>query len=324
MKVQAKNVVAPSDGDQDRDEIAVIVPVYMCKGALRELCRRLVVTLENITDRFSIVLVDDRSHDNAWPLICEIGKDETRIRGIQLSRNFGQHRAITAGIDHARANWYVVMDGDLQDAPEDIALLYSKALEGFDTVVGRRTKAAHGFIKRQSSKLFYGVFNKLTGVKLGWEFGNFRIFSDAIADGYRQMREQMRFLPASLSLMGFDVGEVELGHHPRHEGKSSYTFTMLLRLAGETILSHSNLPLRWAAMLGLLISTTAVFAAAFLIARKLLWDTAATGWTSLIVAIFVIGGMQIFITGVVGIYVGKCFEEAKRRPLYFIKATSNF
>ena len=182
-----------------KDEIPVIVPVYMGKIFLRELCERLVASLELISKCFSIVLVDDRSPDDAWSLIQQLGQEDSRIRGVQLSRNFGQHYALTAGIDHADAHWYVVMDCDLQDAPEDISLLYEHALTGYDIVVAVRRKEGHGFLKRQSSKLFYTAFNILSGIELDWSIGNFRIFSDRVAAGFRQMREQMRFFPASLA-----------------------------------------------------------------------------------------------------------------------------
>lgn len=305
------------------DDIAVVVPVYMGRSCLRELCRRLVAALGTITPRFSIVLVDDRGPDDAWPLIRELGREEPRIRGVQLSRNFGQHYALTAGVDHARARWYVVMDCDLQDAPEDIPLLYAKAQQGFDIVVGARRKEGHGFVKRHASKLFYAAFNRLAGFDLDWSVGNFRIFSDRVAEGFRAMREQMRFFPASLSFMGFEVASLELPHHPRAAGKSSYTLAKLARLASSAILAHSQTPLKIAAFFGLGMALASLLAALAIIVLALGWGIPVTGWASLIVAVFVVGGVQIFITGVVGIYVGKTFEEAKKRPLYFVKDTSN-
>jgi len=323
LNPEAQPSIAPSRQNSAPDKIAVVIPVYMGKTVLRELCQRLVTSLEQITDRFSIILVDDRSRDDPWPLIRAIGQQDTRIKGIHLSRNFGQHRALTAGIDYAHAEWYVVMDCDLQDAPEDIPILYRKALEGFDMIVGVRRKEGHGFAKRSASRLFYALFNRLAGLKLEWEVGNFRIFSDRVAIGLRQMHEQMCFLPANLNFLGFQAGRVELPHHPRTAGKSSYTFGKLFRLASGTILSHSNLPLRLAAALGLVISMLSLLAAVAIIVRKLAWGIAVSGWASLIVALFVIGGIQIFITGVVGIYVGKCFDEAKRRPLYYVRDISN-
>jgi dolichol-phosphate mannosyltransferase len=310
-------------GERTPADIAVVVPVYMGKAVLRELCERLVATLTKTTDCFSIILVDDRSADNAWPLICELGQQDQRIRGIQLSRNFGQHYALTAGIDHAHARWYVVMDCDLQDAPEDIPLLYAKASEGFDIVVGVRRKEGHGLIKRIASRFFYTAFNLLAGINLDWSVGNYRIFSNRVADGFRQMREQMRFFPASLSLMGFEVGYVPLPHHSRQEGRSSYTLKKLARLGVNAILVHSQRPLKIAAALGLFISALSLLAGFGIMVRALFWGATVTGWASLIVAVCIIGGIQIFVTGIVGIYVGKCFEEAKKRPLYFVRDTCN-
>jgi polyisoprenyl-phosphate glycosyltransferase len=305
------------------DEIAVVIPVYQGKDVLRELCRRLVKALASVTNAFSIVLVDDRSPDNAWPLIEVLGREDRRIRGLQLSRNFGQHHALTAGIDHARAHWYIVMDCDLQDAPEDIPLLYKKALQGFDIVIGARTKEGHSFAKRWTSRLFYRAFNLASGVNLDWSIGNFRIFSDRVAVGFREMREQLRFFPASLSWMGFEVATVALPHHARPIGRSSYTYGKLFRLAANTIVAHSQMPLKITALLGLAISSLSLVAAVIIAARVLIWGGTVVGWPSLIVSVFLLGGVQIFLTGVVGLYVGKCFEETKRRPLYFVRAKSN-
>ena len=323
LVVGDSQVVAPQSHERLLDEIAVVVPVYQGKAFLSELCQRLVTALSTITDNFSVILVDDRSPDNVWLLIEALGHKEPRIRGIQLSRNFGQHHALTAGIDHARARWYVVMDCDLQDAPEDIPLLYQKASEGFDIVVGVRDKEGHNATKRLSSRLFYAVFNLASGIDLDWSVGNFRIFSDRVAAGFREMREQLRFFPASLNLMGFEVGSIVLAHHNRPSGKSSYTYWKLLRLAGNTIVAHSQVPLKFTALVGLIIAALSFIAGIIIVARVLIWGASVTGWASLIVAVFMIGGVQIFLTGVVGLYVGKCFEEAKRRPLYFIRATSN-
>lgn len=305
------------------DEIAVVIPVYQGRAVLRELCERLVASLSTITDNFSVILVDDRSPDDAWPLIEALGRDDKRVRGIQLSRNFGQHHALTAGIDFARAHWYVVMDCDLQDAPEDVPLLYRKVHEGFDAVVAERDKEGHSSVKRWASRFFYTIFKWASGIDANWNVGNFRIFSDAVAAGFRDMREQMRNLPADLSWMGFKVGYISLPHHQRPVGESAYTYWKLIRLAGNTILAHSQMPLKITAMVGLIIAAFSFIAGLFIIARVLIWGSSITGWASLIVSVFMIGGVQIFLTGVVGIYVGKCFEEAKRRPLYLVRATSN-
>lgn len=309
---------------QPLDDIAVIVPVYMGKAVLRELCDRLVAALSSITDRFSIILVDDRSPDDAWPLIQELGRGDRRIRGIQLSRNFGQHYALTAGIDHARAKWYVVMDCDLQDAPEDIPVLYDKARDGHDMVVGARTRKEHSWHRRASSRLFYGVLRRLSGLEADSTQGNFRIFSDRVADGFRQIRERPRFFPATLSWMGFETATVPLQHHARKEGRSSYSLVGLLKCAVDTILVHTMLPLKAVAVFGLVMSVISMFLGIALALKKLIWGVPVDGWTSLIVAICVIGGLQMLMIGILGLYIGKNFEETKRRPLYLVREFSNF
>lgn len=323
LAVEQTDLTVHAGEERPLDEIAVVVPVYQGKTILQELCHRLVASLSMIADDFSIILVDDRSPDNVWPLIQTLGRGDKRIRGIQLSRNFGQHHALTAGIDYARARWYVVMDCDLQDAPEDIPLLYRKAREGFDVVVAQRDKEGHDAAKRWSSRLFYAIFKWASGIDANWNVGNFRIFSDRVAVGFREMREQLRNLPAGFSWMGFDVGSITLPHHQRPVGRSSYTFRKLLRLAGNTIIAHSQMPLKITALLGLAIALLSFVAAFVIVARVLILGDSVAGWPSLIVSVFMIGGVQIFLTGIVGLYVGKCFEEAKRRPLYFVRATSN-
>lgn len=295
----------------------------MGRDCLEELCTRLVASCSAVSERFSIVLVDDRSPDNVWPLIRQLGQQDRRIRGIQMSRNFGQHYALTAGIDHARARWYVVMDCDLQDAPEDIPLLFDTVKQGFDIVVGVRQKEGHGFVKRHASRVFYTAFNLLAGFELDWGVGNYRIFSDTVAEGLRKMREQMRFFPASLSFMGFEVGRVELRHHPRGAGRSSYTFRKLAKLATNTILAHSQVPLKIVTYFGLLVASLAIAAGLIIVVLAVSTEITVPGWASIMVGLFVMGGLQIFITGVVGVYVGKTFEETKKRPLYFVRDTSN-
>jgi dolichol-phosphate mannosyltransferase len=306
-----------------RDEFAIVIPVHNGRPFLRELCARLTNAIEPISPCFSIILVDDRGNDNAWELITELGGSDRRIKGVQLSRNFGQHHALTAGIDYARANWYVIMDCDLQDAPEDIPRLYAKAREGFDMVVAINNREGHEGARRFASWLFYGVFNKMAGINLTFGVGNFRIFSDAVASGVRQLREQLRCLPASLSFLGFEVAELQTRHHPRNEGQSSYSLRKRMRLATDTILAHSELPLKVTASCGLVVAGLSLLAGFLIILRTLIFGTAVTGWASLIVSVFIVGGIQIFCIGVVGIYVGKTFEEAKRRPLYFVRNTIN-
>jgi dolichol-phosphate mannosyltransferase len=304
-------------------EIAVIVPLYNGRPMLSELCERLIASLSTITDDFIIVLVDDVGPDNPWPLIQELGRRDTRIKGVRLSRNFGQHHALTAGIDLARAHWYVVMDCDLQDSPEDIPRLYAKALDGHDLVTGIRRKEGHGVVKRYSSRLFYALFRASSGIPLEWPTSNYRLFSDRVAKGFRTMREQMRFLPASFEWMGFDSVYVELSHRERRAGRSSYTVSKLLRLAINTILAHSQIPLKIVAAFGIVMSFITFAIGIVFFTRALLFGTEVVGWASLIVTMLFVGSIQIAMMGILGIYIGKTFEETKGRPLYIVKDTVN-
>ena len=301
----------------------MIVPVYNCRAMLLELHRRLSHSLSGITDNFVIVLVDDVARDNPWPLICEIGQQDKRVKGIRLSRNFGQHNALTAGIDLTRANWYVIMDCDLQDAPEDIPRLYEKALEGHQVVAGMRAKEGHGLFKRHSSRIFYFFFKVLSGVHLESSTGNFRIFSDQVAEGFRQLREQLRFLPASFEWMGFNPVYIPLAHHPRQAGRSSYTFRKLIHLASSTIIAYTQIPLRLVAWTGIVMSVISFALGVIFLARALLFGTQVAGWPSLMITILFMGSLQVALTGILGVYIGKTFEETKRRPLYIVSDTVN-
>jgi polyisoprenyl-phosphate glycosyltransferase len=304
-------------------ELAVIVPVYNGRPMLRELCRRIEGSLSEITTNYIIVLVDDAALDNPWPVIRELSQEDARIKGIRLSRNFGQHYALTAGIDVAHAHWYVIMDCDLQDAPEDIPRLYAKARDGHDLVIGVRKKEGHHRVKRGLSRIFYSLFKLLSGVQLDWSVGNFRIFSNAVADGFREMREQLRFVPASFEWMGFEAAYIELPHHARGQGQSSYTIGKLMTLAGNTILAHSQIPLKLVAALGFAMSSITFLVALIYFGRALLFGTSVIGWTSIFVTILFVSSFQIALMGLLGIYLGKTFDEAKRRPLYVVKDTVN-
>jgi glycosyltransferase involved in cell wall biosynthesis len=304
-------------------EIAVIVPVYNGRSMLEELYTRLVASLSTITEAFIIVLIDDAAPDNPWPLIRKLGKNDARVKGIRLSRNFGQHYALTAGIDVARARWYVIMDCDLQDAPEDIRVLYDEATEGHDMVVGVRRKEGHALFKRWRSRAFYATFRFLSGVNLDARVGNYRIFSNRVADGFRNIREQLRFIPASFEWMGFDPVYVELPHYDRSKGQSSYTFGKLFKLAADTVLAHSQMPLKIVAGFGIVMSALTFVLSCIFFGRALIFGTEVIGWASLMVTILFVASLQIALMGIMGIYIGKTFEEAKRRPLYIVKDTVN-
>lgn len=298
--------------------ISVVIPVYGCVKSLEELISRLSTVLKKISDEYEIILVNDNSYDKPWNKILELNQKVSCVKGISLSRNFGQHSAITAGIDYSNADWVVVMDCDLQDVPEEIERLYNKAQEGFDIVVGRRVERQDRFFKRLGSRLFYKVFDYFADEQSDSSINNFGIYSKKVISNFKKLREQNRFFPLFIKWLGFTKAEIEVSHAQRADGKSSYSFGRLLSLAFNTIVSYSNKPLKIAIKIGFFISLFSFGYGLYLIIRHFIFIVPVEGWTSVIVSIFFMGGLIIANLGIVGLYVGKVFDEVKDRPLYVI------
>lgn len=310
---------------QKAKKISVVSPAYKCAGCIEPLCDRLIKTLKKIAEDFEIILVNDASPDNSWAIIKKVAKQDNRIKGINLSRNFGQHYAITAGIDYSSGDWVVVMDCDLQDAPEEIKKLYSKAINGhYDIVFGRRAKRRDGLIKMLSSKYFYKVFNYLSGIKFDHRVANFSISKRSVINSFKELREQNRSFPYFINWLGYNKGYIDVNHGKRDKGKSSYSYKKLLKFAFDNIVAYSNMPLVISILVGLLISIAAIIYALFLIIRYIGHGITVEGWTSVMVSVWFLGGLILANLGVVGLYVGKIFNEAKKRPLYVVKERVGF
>ncbi|MFM5888613.1 MAG: glycosyltransferase family 2 protein, partial [Dolichospermum sp.] len=234
--------------------ISVVIPVYKAEKCLHTLYERLKTSLETISQDFEIILVEDCGGDRSWDIIVELSKVDPRVKGIQFSRNFGQHYGITAGLDYCNGDWVVVMDCDLQDPPEEIPRLYTKAQEGYDVVLARRGKRQDPPLKKFTSWLFYKIFNYFTELDYDGEVGNFRIISRQVVENFSLMREQLRFFGGLIDWMGFPTASIDINHDKRYEGKSTYTFAKLWKLATETIIAYSDKPLRLAIKLGFIIS----------------------------------------------------------------------
>jgi len=298
--------------------ISVVTPVYRAEGCLRELYTRLVAALEGITGDFEIVMVEDCGGDRSWELIRELADKDARVKGLQFSRNFGQHYGITAGLDHCDGDWVVVMDCDLQDRPEDIPRLYAKALEGYDVVVALRGKRTDGLLKRNAARLFYRIFSWLADTNYDGATGNFRIISRKVVENCRLMREQLRFFGGLINWMGFPTASISAQQAVRPDGRSTYTFRALWRLAVDTIIAYSDKPLRLSIRFGFIMSFFAFAGGMFILVRALLYGSPVVGWPSLFVSLYFLGGIIISILGIIGIYLGKTFDESKKRPLYIV------
>lgn len=303
--------------------ISVVIPVYKAKNCLNELYERLKTSLEIITLEFEIILVEDCGEDGSWEIIEQLAKKDMRVRGIQFSRNFGQHYGITAGLDSCHGQWAVIMDCDLQDRPEEIPQLYAKAQEGFDVVLALRGKRQDRALKRLFSYLFYRLFSYLSDIKYEGDSGNFRIISRKVIISFCQMREQLRFFGGLMQWMGFRTTSIQAQHSARLEGKSSYTFLKLCKLSLDTIIAYSDKPLRISIKLGFLMAVSSFCYGVNLTWRALLHGVEVQGWTSLIVVLLFIGGNILIILGIIGVYLGKVFDEVKGRPLYIIGRITN-
>ena len=299
--------------------ISVVVPVYRAEGCVAELCRRLKISLSTITEDFEIILVEDRSPDSSWQRIQKEAELDQRIRGIRLSRNFGQHRAITAGLDSADGDWVVVMDCDLQDPPEEIPKLYAKALEGYQIVMANFEERKESKARQFVSKVFWFILSKLAGFDFDFKNGNFRIMSRMVVQNFRQYREQLRLLGGITNMMGFTTCSVRVSRQERHAGETSYTIRKLIAAALEICMAYSDKPLRLAVGIGLAISAASLLLGIWFIILEVAGIVLVPGWASIIVSIYLVAGLLMASIGLLGYYVGRIFDEVKKRPLYLVE-----
>lgn len=303
-------------------DISVVVPVYKSVESLDELCIRLNDAIRRISDSFEIILVNDGSPDASWECIRMLSSRDSNIKGINLSRNFGQHYAITAGLDCAQGKWVVVMDCDLQDLPEEIPNLYKKALEGYDQVVARRGNRKVSLIKNAQSALFYFLLSRLSNVRLSTGIGNFGIYSERVIRAICDIREQGRSFGILAQWVGFRRVELQVKSSSRVYGTSSYTFSRLVSLALDSILFHSAKLLVLTVKLGFLLSFLSFLYATWIAIKYYVWGVPVEGWASIIISIFLFSGLIILCIGIMGLYIGKIFDQVKSRPLYIIESTT--
>jgi dolichol-phosphate mannosyltransferase len=298
-------------------ELSVIVPVYGCNACLPALHSRLSTVLASSTSSYEIVFVDDRSPDGSWAVVKEIARRDPRVRALLLSRNFGQHAAITAGLQHCRGRWAVVMDCDLQDPPEEIPRFLAAAKSGYDVVYGRRIQKKHSAFRRLAARAFFRIVNFFNKSHLQGDYGSFSLISRKVVSEFRRINDQDRHYLFILNWLGFRSTEVHYQHGQRLEGRSSYSFRALMRHAFNGIFFQTTILLRWIVYAGFWVSALGLLLAAYFVYQYLA-HSVVPGWTSLAVLILLIGGFIIASTGISGLYVGKIFEQAKNRPLYVI------
>ena len=304
--------------------ISVVSPEYKGEKMVHELVERIKKSVSTITDNFEIILVNDASPDNTWEAILKECQEDNRVKGVNLSRNFGQHYAITAGLSFIQGEWVIVMDCDLQDRPEEIPHLYAKAQEGYDIVYAQRLIRKDKGLKKLSSLLFHSTLNWLSGQKTDKSIANFGIYKKVVISEYNKMPERARSFGSLINYLGFKVACMPVKHSERGEGESSYTIRKLFNLAFDIILSNSNKPLRMMVQIGFFFSLISMILAFYNVIAYWTGIIQVQGFTSTIFSIWFIGGLLMMQLGIVGIYIGKIFDQVKGRPNYVVMDKINF
>jgi polyisoprenyl-phosphate glycosyltransferase len=307
----------PSGAQREtRVQLSVVVPVYGCAGCLTALHERLTASVAEIVSDYELVFVDDRSIDGGWDVLQRLAASDPRVRAFRLSRNFGQDAAITAGLAQARGDWAVVMDCDLQEAPEDIPRLWAAAGEGYEVVRAVRRGWKHSAFRRAASRL-YRRLTMETDTRP--DYSNLSLMSRRVIDAFLRLRDRDREFTIALDWLGFDSTAIEIEHHDRHHGQSGYTLQRLVRVALDGMFFRSTVLLRLVVLVGFVVAAAGAVLAVFEVLDYFIeHDKTVPGYTSLAVLLLLLAGFIIVSVGVVGLYVGRIFEQVKDRPLFLI------
>jgi glycosyltransferase involved in cell wall biosynthesis len=304
--------------------LSVVIPIYNEEQLLHELHRRTKEVMTTLEKRFGmkheIIFVNDGSADRSFDLLTEIAQRDPATRVLNLSRNFGHQIAITAGIDHACGDAVVVMDGDLQDPPEVILGMVEKWKEGFKVVYGvRKKRSGESRFKLLTAALFYRVLRKLSDERIPLDTGDFRLMDASVVAAFKEIREENRFVRGLVTWIGFKQCPIEYERDARYAGRTKFTVRRMVKFALDGITSFSDKPLRASSQIGFAVTIIALLQAIWsIIGRIFMPETVQWGWTSLMVAILFLGGVQLISIGILGEYIARIFRETKRRPLYFV------
>jgi dolichol-phosphate mannosyltransferase len=305
-------------------EISIVIPVYRAEKIVDELLLRLHTNLQEITNHYEIILVDDRSPDNGWQKMLEGAKADKRVKCVRLSRNFGQHYALTAGLSYSTGNYVITMDCDLQDDPAYLNVLYKKIKEGFGIVYTSKARSGHGFIKNFFARIYFNIYNWLSdnGQTESDDRGSYLIMSRKVVDAFLRINDYHRHYLLILKWLGFNSANIRIDHKKRFEGKSSYTFKKLVSHALNGITSQSVKLLHLSVGIGFTIFLLSLILGFSIIVKYYISGYQA-GWTSIFVLILFSTGLMLMSIGVSGIYLGKTFEQSKQRPLFIVDELIN-
>ena len=303
--------------------LSVVSPIYKGEKMLEELVSRISKSVSTITDEYEIILVNDASPDDSWTKIKDLCEKDRRIKGVNLSRNFGQQYSTTAGLTMAKGEWIAVIDCDLQNPPEEIPRLYAKAMEGYDTVFAQRLERQDTFLKKLSSTLFNKVFSYMTDSYQDKSAAEFGLYSRQVIDAVLSMGDAIRYFPVMVKWVGYRIAYLPVQHSTRAEGSSGYTLAKLLSVTSDSMIGFSNKPLRLALHFGTFVTLVAICLAIYYLFDYILNGTDVSGFTTLVISVWAIAGILISLLGVLGLYIGKIFDQVKARPTFIIKDKVN-
>ena len=299
-------------------DISIIIPCYNTRYSLENLNSLLHKLLQDNFNSYEIIYIDDCSPQKDYEVVKHLSEIDSSVKLIKFVRNFGQQTAISAGLRFSEGDWVVVMDADMEDDPIYIPQLYSKAQKGYDIVFAKRINRKHSLIKILESRVYHLCFNLLTGMNTDATIGNYGIYSRKVVNTFNNMNEQFRGFGLLVKWMGFNCAYIDVEHGKRYTGKSSYNFHKGIIHAFNAMIAFSQRPLKFTVLMGFGITFIAMVVSIIFIIRWLLGEVAIVGWTSIVLSIWLIGGLNIIILGIVGLYIGKIFEETKQRPHYII------
>ena len=304
-------------------ELSIVVPVYNEEENIYELYERLIQVLSSLNLTYEIILVDDGSKDHSFQVIKKIASENTNIKFIRFTRNFGHQSALFAGIEKASGKAIVLMDGDLQDPPEEIRELWTTLQQGYDVVYAKRNsrKGEHAS-KKISAALFYRLLNKITHIHIPVDTGDFRIFTQRVAKELLEMNDHAKFLRGQIAWLGFKEHFILYEREKRKKGNSNFGFSNMMRFAIDGITGFSNFPLKFASISGLIVSAFSFLMIIYVLLEKFVWHHTITGWTSLMVTILFLGGIQLLSIGIIGEYISRINDGVKNRKLYIVDQTN--
>lgn len=300
-------------------ELSIIIPIYNEEGNIALLYDRVKKVASSISNDHELIFINDGSRDKSILLIKELAAKDACVKYINFARNFGHQIAVTAGLDYAKGNAIVIIDADLQDPPELIIDMYAKMKEGFEVVYAkRRSREGESFLKKWTAKWFYRTLQKITSINIPVDTGDFRIMDKKIVEVLKQMPEQHKFLRGQISWIGFNQTYVEYDRGERNAGETGYTYRKMLRFALDGITAFSTTPLKFATTLGFVVSFVAFIVSIYALYAKFILNDVVQGWTSLMLVVLFLGGVQLICIGIIGEYISRMSSDVKRRPLYII------